>query len=232
MKLLILSDIHANYPALQAVTEEEKNWNKLVFLGDVVDYGPNPRECLEFIEAFADYVVRGNHDNALGYGVDCRSRADFHEMAVATRVWHKKLLGQRDLAFLRAMPTTETFFFNGHRFYIAHASPQGNMFKYLSRSELSNEVQDIDAEFVLLGHTHYQFQQKIGSLRVVNPGSVGLTRDGPEACYAVFDSGRITLKRIQYDREKTIHDLERSPLTSQIKNKLITALTHSLVESQ
>jgi putative phosphoesterase len=232
MKLLILSDIHANYPALQAVTEEEKNWNKLVFLGDVVDYGPNPRECVEYIQAFADYVVRGNHDNALGYGVDCRSRADFHDMAVATRAWHKKLLGLKDLAFLKVTPITETFSFDGHRFHISHASPSGNMFTYLSLSELSTEVQEIDADFILIGHTHYQLQQKIGTLQVVNPGSVGLARDGTEACYAVFESGSMTLKRIQYDRDRTIADLEKSPLAIPIKNKLIRVLTRSLVEPQ
>jgi putative phosphoesterase len=232
MKLLILSDIHGNYPALQAILDAEKNWNKLAFLGDVVDYGPNPRECVEFLEAFADYVVQGNHDHALGYGVDCKSRGDFHDMAVATRAWHKRLLGQKDIAYLKAMPITETFIFSAHKFLIAHASPRGDMFRYLSRSELADEVQNIDAEFVLLGHTHCQFQQKTGKLWVVNPGSVGLARDGTQACYAVFDSERIILRRVEYDRQRTITDLEHSRLESQIKKKLINVLTRSLVESQ
>ena len=58
MKALILSDIHANYPALQAVLNNAGNYDKLIFLGDVVDYGPNPKECLNFIKNNADYYVR------------------------------------------------------------------------------------------------------------------------------------------------------------------------------
>jgi putative phosphoesterase len=231
MKLLILSDVHGNLPALQAILEAEKPWNKLVFLGDVVDYGPHPRQCVAFLEAYADYLVRGNHDNAIGYDVDCRSRGDFHDLAVATRAWHKTLLGQKDIAFLRTMPITESFFINSHKFRIAHASPRGDMFRYLSSADLPDEVLGIDADYVLVGHTHYQLDQKIGKLRVINPGSVGLARDGTEACYAIFENGIITMKRIDYDRERTIFDLDHSPLHGEIRQKLINVLTGSIVKA-
>ena len=65
MKLLILSDIHANWPALEAVLNAEADYDTIAFCGDVVDYGPHPVECVRFIAREADFVVRGNQDNAV-----------------------------------------------------------------------------------------------------------------------------------------------------------------------
>src|SRR5262249_35964050 len=91
MKILIVSDIHANWPALSAVVAEEP-YDRLICLGDIVDYGPHPRLCLAYIRQHADWVIRGNHDNALGFGVDCGCRGDFRELSVSTRAWHRTLV--------------------------------------------------------------------------------------------------------------------------------------------
>ena len=91
MKVLIVSDIHANWPALSAVVAAEP-YERLLCLGDIVDYGPHPRPCLEYIRQHADWTIRGNHDNALGLGVDCGCRGDFRELSVSTRAWHRTLM--------------------------------------------------------------------------------------------------------------------------------------------
>src|SRR3989441_11588859 len=95
MKILIVSDIHANWPALSAVVTAEP-YERLICLGDVVDYGPHPRPCLDYIRQHAAWVVRGNHDNALGSDLDCGCRGDFRELSVSTRAWHRTLVQEDD----------------------------------------------------------------------------------------------------------------------------------------
>lgn len=188
MKLLILSDIHANWPAMEAVLEAAGSWDDVAFCGDVVDYGPDPVECLRWVAAHARYRVRGNHDNALAFGVDCHCMGSFREASVATRAWHRTLLAPGDFEFLRSLPTLDWFEWGGRHFRMAHATPQGDLFEYLSQYEWDRRVRDLDSDYVLLGHTHLQKLRRIGDVVVANPGSVGLNRDGSgTACYAVYD---------------------------------------------
>lgn len=226
MKALILSDIHANYPALQAVLNNEPQYDILVFLGDVVDYGPHPKECLSFIKENADYYVRGNHDNALGYNVDCNCMGTFHEYSIETRDWHRKLLSKDDIKFLQDMPVLETAHFDDKTFFLAHASPKGNIFQYLNADEIEHEIDNVIAEYILVGHTHVQYKKKIEYNLVVNPGSVGLARDGGQACYGIYENGVIKLKRIDYDVRKTIKDLFNSPISRSTKEGLKKILLH------
>jgi putative phosphoesterase len=227
MKALILSDIHANYPALKAVLEKVGSYDKLFFLGDVVDYGPNPKECVEFIKQNADYYVRGNHDNALGYGVDCQCMGTFREYSVTTREWHKTLLDESDKKFLREMPILNTITLDGKTFFLAHASPTGDMFKYLNKDEIENEIDGIKTDFIMVGHTHVQYIKKtLHNITIFNPGSVGLSREESKACYAVYENGNIILNKIDYDVEKTISDLKKSPLPQNIIMGLEKVLLH------
>ena len=90
MRFLVLSDIHGNWPALEAVLRAEPDFDTAAFCGDVVDYGPCPVECLRWVAEHAEHVVRGNHDNALGFDLDCRCMGSFREYSLATRAWHPK----------------------------------------------------------------------------------------------------------------------------------------------
>jgi predicted phosphodiesterase len=227
MKALIVSDIHANYPALKAVLDTAGSYDKLIFLGDVVDYGPHPKECVNFIKNNADYYVRGNHDNALAFNTDCNSMGTFRAYSIATRKWHETILDERDKEFLRNMPLLRMAHLPGNpessdknTFFLAHASPQGDISKYLNEDEIINELDDIIAEYILVGHTHIQYKKKIDFTLVVNPGSVGLSRDGGQACYATYEDGNILLHRIDYDVEKTVSDLMKAPIDSSSKNGL------------
>jgi putative phosphoesterase len=225
VKLLILSDIHANWPALEAVLAAEGSWDTVAFCGDVVDYGPHPVECLRWVAAHAEFRVRGNHDNALAYGVDCRCMGSFREASLATRAWHRTLLAPDDFAFLGSLPTIEWFEWGGRHFRMAHATPQGDLFEYLAPNEWDERVKDLESDFVLLGHTHIQDMRRIGRLIVVNPGSAGLNRDGSgKACYAVYDGETMSLKRVAYDVERTIAALQSSSLPRTVIRKLESVL--------
>jgi len=228
MKLLILSDIHGNWPALEAVLQAEPDFDAVAFCGDVVDYGPCPVECICWLREHADHCVRGNHDNALAFDLDCRCMGSFRECSLATRAWHRTLLGEGDREFLRRMPTLDWFASGWKHFRMAHATPQGDLFEYLSAEQWEDRVRGLDADYVLLGHTHIQGIRTFGAVTVVNPGSVGLARDhGAGACYAVCAGERMQLKRIPYDFGRTISLLRRAPLPQQVIDGLARVLQGS-----
>ncbi len=217
MKLLILSDIHGNWPALEAVLRAEPGFDAVAFCGDVVDYGPCPVECVRWVAEHADHAVRGNHDNALGFDLDCRCMGSFREYSLATRAWHRTLLSDSDREFLRGMPTLDWFEWEGKHFRMAHATPQGDLFEYLPMDQWEERVRGLAGDFVLLGHTHIQGMRTFGKVTVVNPGSVGLARDGGgEACYAVYEQGRMGLRRIPYAVDRTLAALRRAPLPERV----------------
>ncbi|MGB8317890.1 MAG: hypothetical protein WCE54_07190, partial [Ignavibacteriaceae bacterium] len=79
-------------------------------------------------------------------------------------------------------------------------------------------------------HTHIQYKKKIDYSLIVNPGSVGLARDGGQACYAVYENGNISLNRIDYDSEKTIFELMKAPIPENCKEGLKTVLLDGKVK--
>jgi putative phosphoesterase len=225
MKLLILSDIHGNWPALEAVLAAEPERDSVVFCGDVVDYGPQPVECLRWLMGNTDHIVRGNHDNALGFDVDCRCMGSFREYSLATRDWHRTLLSDADRGFLRQMPTLDWFEWEGKHFRMAHATPQGDLFEYLNMDQWGERVSGLESDFVLLGHTHVQGMRTFGKVSVVNPGSVGLARDHRgQACYAVYEDGTMQLRRCPYNVERTAAALRASPLPKSVIEGLARVL--------
>jgi len=224
MKTLILSDIHGNLPALEAVLEQEKAYDSCFFLGDVVDYGPFPKECIAFLRKEMDVGVIGNHDNALAFDVDCGCRADFKRFSEETRSWHKSLVNEEEKKFLRSLPSLYHSSIDGKSVLLAHATPQGNLFRYVKEDEVEGAVGGLSMQVVLLGHTHVQFKKQVGATLVVNPGSVGLARDGGGACYAMIREGELTLHRIQYDVERTIVALDKAPISKESKEGLTKVL--------
>lgn len=225
MKLLILSDIHGNLAALEAVLEAEPKFDAVVFAGDAVDYGPHPVECIRWLRDKATYKVRGNHDNALAFGLDCQCMPATREYALATRAWHRTVVGETDLQFLRALPTLDWFEWDGKHFRLAHGTPYGNPFEYLPMDKWEKAVHGLDNDFVILGNTHVQGMRTFGRTTVLNPGSIGLARDHPgHACYAILDGRELTMRLVPYDVERTILALEQAPLPSHV----IAGLTRCL----
>ena len=206
MKALVVSDIHANWPALRAIREEA---DLVVCLGDIVSYGPFPRECVAWVRERAAHAIRGNHDTALAHGSETGAAAFKRALALATLERHKRLLSADDVAWLRDLPTEARFRMGDYSLHAFHASPADHLFSYriapdLDDDELKKEVADVRADIVLLGHTHLPMSRGAWTKVVVNPGSVGQPLDGdPRASYAVIEDGVAEIRRVQYDIEAT-----------------------------
>lgn len=222
MKILIISDLHANREALDAVQE---SWDRLICLGDLVDYGTCPHEILDFVKQHASLTVCGNHDHAVAFDADCGCAPPFHAMSVATRALMKQMLSSQEIEYLRDLPEEESIEMEGARFYLCHAAPTNHLYKYLGKGLRNDmwveEAAAVDANFILVGHTHQQFVKGLGEKMFINPGSLGLSRDFPgKACYAIWDEGHIELKRVPYDVKKTIDRVMSSPLSLVVKEQL------------
>jgi len=231
MKVLILSDVHANLAALEAVLDAEPSFDRLLFLGDAVDYGPDPSECLRLLRVAGAVAVRGNHDNAVAFGVECRCSEAFGELSRASRAYTRSVLAPEEMAALRVLPLDRTLDLGDHRLYLTHASPSDNLFGYVSpeadeerwRAEMALVPDGCD--IILTGHTHRPYVRSLGDRVVVNPGSVGQPRDGdPRAAYAVWDGRRFDLRRVGYDVERTAERLRRTPLAPEAAAALAAIL--------
>ncbi|MBM4045196.1 MAG: metallophosphoesterase family protein [Planctomycetes bacterium] len=224
MKILVLSDIHANLTALQAIQED---YDHLICLGDLVDYGPQPRECIEWVRQRVPRIVRGNHDNAVGHRVDCRCSEKFKPLSVATREYTWSVLNADETGYLARLPLTDRFELDGMRFLAVHATPSDPLFCYLAADEKlwAHEVAAVQADFILVGHTHRPFVLKCGQKSVLNPGSVGQPRDGdPCASYALIRDSHVELKRVEYPVEATIAALMQTGLAGQAVSQLAHVL--------
>lgn len=199
MKVVIISDLHANLEALAILPPE---YDQLWVLGDVVNYGPNPAEVVDFVRSRAKHVVRGNHDQFLGRGDDPRCGGRFRELAAATGEFTRAQLGERDTAFLRDLPMQTQLQVGGTRFWLCHAMPSDPLYGYAppESERWKEECLRAPADILLVGHTHMQFVKKFGDCLVVNPGSLGQPKNRSSlACYAIWEDGRISLYSTLYD---------------------------------
>lgn len=212
MKILLVADIHANWPALQAVNE---SFDACLFLGDLVDYGANPVPCIQWVQDNALAAVRGNHDHAVAQRIVPRGGGGFRELAALTRPINWKVLEPRHLKYLARLPVTRTLELDGLRFLLVHATPRDPMDEYLLDDPVAWQarLQRIKADIVCVGHTHIQFHLKLNGIQVVNPGSVGQPRDGdPRAAYAVIENGKVEMRRVPYDIEAAVAALRAARL--------------------
>ena len=223
MKVLVVSDIHGNIEALRAVAAAEPGVDRVICLGDIVDYGPAPGATVRWVRGHAWAAILGNHDNAVAFGVDCRSAPRFRQLSVVTRQHTVPMLSAKELDFLKGLPTSMRLEVDGLRLALVHAAPGDPLFQYLpaaDRAEWTRQVAPLDADLVLVGHTHLPALFEAGGTRDLNPGSVGLQRDqDPRAACAVIEDGEPALKRVAYDVDKTLralwewglpHDVARS----------------------
>ncbi len=222
LRILVVSDIHGNRAALEAIDEPH---DLCVCLGDLVDYGPDPRGCIAWAMRQTHYAVRGNHDHGLVQDVAVLGMRGYRFLTRVTRQGVEESLDPDERHFLASLPLTARFTLDGIRFLLVHATPRDPLDEYVPADPESwaARCQGVEADFVLVGHTHQQFQFVLGPpssrrLTVVNPGSVGLPRDGdPRAAYAVIDQGKVILKRIEYPIDRTIQEIEVRPWPDRAK---------------
>jgi len=220
MRILVVADIHANRAALEAIREP---FDACLCLGDLVEYGPEPEVCLDWVRRSARQTVRGNHDHGAAQNVDVFGLAGFRYLTMATRKVTIPRLTSADRRYLADLPTTSMLTLDGFKFLLVHASPRDPLEEYVPTDVAmwESRLAGTKADFVLVGHTHQQFALPLSRGMVVNPGSVGLPRDGdPRARYAIIDNGRVELKQIAYDVESNIAAVEASNLEAEAKVQL------------
>ena len=132
-------------------------------------------------------------------------------------------LGHDERCYLLQLPVTCRTTLNGNRFLLVHATPRDPLDEYLLKDPevWARRLQNVEADIVCVGHSHMQFNLMVEGTVVLNPGSVGLPRDGdPRAAYAIIDDNRIELKRVAYPVERTIARVESMPWPERAKDMM------------
>lgn len=220
MRILVVADIHANRAALDAIREP---FDVCLGLGDLVEYGPEPEACVDWTRRHCRVCVRGNHDHGAAQNVDVFGAAGFRYLTMATRKATAARLAPADRRFLADLPTTAMLTLGGLKFLLVHASPRDPLEEYVpTEAKLwQARLANVKADFVLVGHTHHQFTLPVGNTTVVNPGSVGLPRDGDRrARYAIIENGQVELKQVEYDVEATVAAVDASAYATEAKRRL------------
>jgi putative phosphoesterase len=224
MRILLLADIHANWPALQAITEP---FDLCLCLGDLVDYCLEPGPCIDWVRRHAPYTTRGNHDHGAAQNVVVTGGNGFKYLTGVTRPLSRSLLNPEQLRYLALLPLTQYLTLEETRLLLVHATPRDPLDEY-ALAEVAfweRRLQEVDAELICVGHTHYPYILEVGSKLVINPGSVGLPRDGdPRASYAILENRRVELKRIAYPVEETVRTIQASSVPEQAKELLAEVL--------
>lgn len=221
MRILVLSDIHSNTEALDAVLEDAAAaYDTTICLGDIVGYGASPIEVMEQLDTLAPrWVVRGNHDRVCAGITDSRT---FSPVARTAIEWTRRALPPAALARLASLPIGPMTI--DAQTVICHGAPNDEDFYLLDSADARLAFSAQSAQLCLHGHTHAQTIFRLqgfavydetparrtrltvtldaGSRYLINPGSVGQPRDGdPRAAYALLDTDARTLelRRVSYD---------------------------------
>ena len=228
MRLLILSDIHANLEALEACLDAAPEYDQVYNLGDIVGYGANPNEVTERSRELGSIFVRGNHDKACSGLSDLH---DFNPIAGMAALWTREKLTDDHLQFLRELPQGPLSPIENVQ--LVHGSPRDEDEYILLASDAYVILAQAAAPLTFFGHTHVQrcfvleakgqgksyvpvyksakgkqtvkLEVKPNAKYMVNPGSVGQPRDNdPRAAFLLYDTdaGLITFHRVPYNIER------------------------------
>jgi putative phosphoesterase len=217
MRILLVADIHANWPALKAIQEP---FDACLMLGDLVDYALEPGPCIQWVRQHATYGVRGNHDHGVAQFVRVQGKTGFKYLTGVTRQLTQELINADDRRFLGALPLSKRVTLDGVKFLLVHATPRDPLDEYsiADKDFWARRLADVDAQVVCVGHTHHPYILEVGDKLVINPGSVGQPRDGdPRASYAIIESQRVELKRVEYPVEETVTSILQSSLPEPAK---------------
>ena len=224
MRILVLSDIHANWPALAAINEPH---DVCLCLGDLVDYGPDPALCVRWAMEHAQYAIRGNHDHGVSQGIPVTGENGYRYLTRVTRPLMWDALGADERRYLLQLPLTQRVTLGKRRFLMVHASPRDPLDEYILKDPKTwaKRIANVEADIVCVGHSHMQFNLSLDGVLVLNPGSVGQPRDGdPRAAYAIIEGNKIELKRVEYPVEETVARIEATTIPEKAKQILVHSL--------
>ena len=215
MKVGLVSDIHGNKVALDAVLEDMPSVDALLCAGDVVGYNPWPAECLAWVREAGVPTVMGNHDRAVAGG----GSFSFNSQAGAGVRYTREHLSEEDIAWLGDLPDTRVAV--DGRVKVVHGHPD-DPDRYTFPREFAPGLLD-EEDVLVLGHTHIQHHAVFEEGIVVNPGSVGQPRDGdPRAAYALVDMDEMSVdeRRVEYDVDRVVAAFEEADLPEEIGRRL------------
>lgn len=240
MRVLIVSDIHSNYVALETVLAVAGSFDQLWNLGDTIGYGPRPNECIATVSAADAIMIGGNHDLACLGKVDL---SDFNPDARAANIWNGQQLEPGNRAAIEVLPPTLEV---DERFLLAHGSPREPVWEYLlSLPQAEENFQLFEHQVCLIGHSHVPLifrkhpdgtiegpalasadlllELAPGYRYFLNPGSVGQPRNqDPRAHYALLDTddGIVQFKRVEYDIAQTQRQMREAKLPPALIRRL------------
>jgi predicted phosphodiesterase len=242
MRIALLSDVHGNLPAFEAVLAdvESEGVDELWCLGDLVGYGAEPDGCVELARDTCTVCLAGNHDLVVTQEIPI---SDFSPSAAAAALWTRENIGAEALEFLRGRPASDP----EREPALYHASPRDPVWEYvLSREQAGDCMQAMSGRVAVIGHSHValRFRRSDHSSPVegekaydgderdlsagewlVNPGSVGQPRDGdPRAAWLLLDTEGWTARwrRVEYPIEKAAGAIERAGLPVVLAKRLYT----------
>ncbi|GAB1432225.1 metallophosphoesterase family protein [Spirochaetota bacterium] len=237
MRYAVISDIHSNLTALDAVLEDARPFDALLCLGDVVGYGPDPNECVARLQSYPLTCIAGNHDLAAIGQLDL---SRFNPDARQANYWTRDELRRESRDFLLNLPNTIKL----GGFLLAHGSPVNPVWEYLDSLYLAKDnFLRFDFQTAFVGHTHialaikWDSEQKEASFPeenacslslakdrlILNPGSVGQPRDDdPRASYAIMDTEKMSweFRRTHYNIERTQKRMRNCGLPKRLIERL------------
>jgi predicted phosphodiesterase len=247
VRLLVLSDIHANLQAMEACLAAAPPYDVVVNLGDIVGYGGSPNEVIERARALGKFFVRGNHDKAAAGLMDL---ADFNPIAGLAALWTREKLSSENLEWLRSLPHGPIEIDDLPNVQFVHGSPADEDEYVVTLRDAIEPLLTTTAAVTFFGHTHLQgcfsssnaisdffrplyntvgqserseFPLKGGLRYLVNPGSVGQPRDGDwRAGFAVYDSdaGVVTFCRVPYNLKASQDKIIAANLPQRLATRL------------
>jgi diadenosine tetraphosphatase ApaH/serine/threonine PP2A family protein phosphatase len=241
LRYLILSDIHANFVAMNAVLEDAGSFDRIWCMGDLVGYGPEPNACIERLQEFEHVCVAGNHDWAVIGRLDL---GHFNVDARLANAWTREVLQEENREYLESLPNLLQ---QNEDYTLAHGSPREPIWEYvLDVERAAINFRYFDTPFCLVGHTHIPLTFAFDKERlryhvmmppytdplplantdmrlILNPGSVGQPRDGdPRASYAILDAemGTWEHRRVAYPVEVTQERMRDHGLPPRLVNRI------------
>ena len=211
MKALIISDIHANIVALEAVWAKEKDCDIIYCAGDLVDYGPFPKEVIAWVRDKKVICVQGNHDERVSSLY--RDKDKLWNVPDEERTWahhNAQQLDENEVTFLEQLPQSVAFDMDGFGYamqhmYINYETIEGlHIYQQFWMQQTTEPIRRMSMKRMIFGHTHRRTVHYLSDNELwMNPGSVSYRRpDDPtkDAHYITITDGKIEMKSVQYDR--------------------------------